>query len=469
MRRFAFIAFIACALLPGTQARAATREISGQTPAGAWYRIDVPDGWKAGDAVVFYQHGFDFSTPSGPPGLGPLKDVALAEGYAIAASSFRERGWALFDAIDDNRDLLAVFTQAFGAPGEMIPFGGSMGGLVALKLAEADGFPPVRGALAMCPAAAGARLWDSGIDLRLAYAVVCNGAGDLTRGDAPLWWAPNLDTIPDNLGDLSDLPGLVDNADVLNALAQVNRCTGINLPTYLRNDAMKRRLAELMTFTHITDEKFFLTNVGYSTFVLADLVRAPDKLAGLNPFTTMGVDYSSDPQIAAGIDRFDADTVAAQALRASSDFNGRIGSAKILSMHTSQDQLVIPGNEDFIRAVVPANQLTSAIVDEDAPTHCGFNTAEGLAGWEALRAWKDGAPQPSVANLQTACQTIVSRGIAAGPCRFDANAQVVPFDDIVRPRSVVAQPPRGHSTHAQPVSPRVRPDDATSGVRRINP
>lgn len=237
MRRWARFVFIACTLLLGAQAHAATREITGQTPAGAWYRIDVPDGWKPGGAVVFYQHGFDFSTPSGPPGLGPLKDIALKEGYAIAASSFRERGWALFDAIDDNRDLLAAFTQAFGAPGEMIPFGGSMGGLVALKLAEADGFPPVRGALAMCPAAAGARLWDSGIDLRLAYAVVCNGAGDLTRGDAPLWWALNLDMIPDNLGDLSNLPGLVDNADVINALAQVNRCTGINLPTYLRNEA----------------------------------------------------------------------------------------------------------------------------------------------------------------------------------------------------------------------------------------
>ena len=472
MRRLAAFLFAAGALCCGIDAMAATREITGQTRSGAWYRIDVPDGWKAGDAVVLYQHGFDFSTPAAPPGLGPLKDVALAEGYAIAASSFRERGWALFTALDDNRELLDTFTHAFGAPGEMIPFGGSMGGLVALKLAEADGFPPVRGALAMCPAAAGARLWDAGIDLRLAYAVVCKDAGDLTRGDAPLWWAPNLDSIPDNLGDLSDLAGLIDNADVLNALAQVNRCTGINLPTYLRIDAMQRRLAELMAFTHITDETFFLTNIGYSTFVLADLVRAPDKLAGLNPFTTAGVDYGSDPLIAAGIERFDADPVAADALHASSDFNGRVGSAKILSMHTSRDQLVIPGNEDFIRAAVPANQLTSAIVDEDAPTHCGFNEAEGLAGWEALRAWKDGAPQPRVADLQAACTALVAQGVAAGPCRFDANAQVVPFDEIVRPRpSASPARPTGHSTHAKPPSLPGSKAAATETLvaRRVNP
>ena len=171
--------------------------------------------------------------------------------------------------------------------------------------------------------------------------------------------------------------------------------------------------------------------------------------------------------IAAGIDRFSADPVAAYALHASSDFHGHVGSAKILSMHTSQDQLVIPGNEDFIRAVVPANQLTSAIVDEDAPTHCGFNDAEGLAGWEALRAWKDGAPQPSVANLQTACQSIVAQGVADGPCRFDPDAQVVPFDDIVRPRPSLVQRPTGHSAHAQPASPRVRPQDTGSSRRRI--
>jgi hypothetical protein len=377
-----------------------------------------------------YQHGFDIKPATNPPGLGPLDSVMLAEGYAVAATSYRERGWALFTAIEDNQELLGVFTQIAGAPGEIVPFGGSMGGLIALRLAEAPGFPPVRGSYALCPAAAGARLWDAAIDLRLAYDVVCHDAGDLPQGAQPLPWAFNLDMIPDDLSDLSD------QAQILRALLPLEQCTGVNLPPYLRNDAMQRRLDRLMAFTHITDEDFFVTNVGYSTFVLSDLVRAPDKLDSHNAFTTAGVDYSSDAGIDSGIARISAEPAAALELKRVSDFQGNVGGSKVLSMHTSRDQLVIPGNQDFVRRALPASQLTLAIVDEPAPTHCGFTAAEGLAGWEALRAWKDdGASQPDVADLQQACVTLAAGGIVAGPCRFDANAQITPFDNIVRPRA----------------------------------
>lgn len=445
MLRYVLLAIALCGNCANALAQTAVQEFTGTTPSGAWYHIELPAGWKAGDALVMYQHGLDFKDATSPPGVGPLSSVMLGEGYAIAASSFSQRGWALFSAIDDNRQLLDVFKGIAGAPGEIVPFGGSLGGLVALKLAEARGFPPVRGAFALCPVAAGSRVWDAAIDLRLAYDVVCKDAGSLPTGAQPLPWALNLNQIPDNLSDLSD------QIEVAKALLPLNQCTGINLPPYLRNDAMQRRLNELMAFTHITDEKFFLTNVAYSVFVLSDLVRAPDKLGNRNPFTTVGVDYSSDPVVDSGIARISADPAAAVAFRAASDFEGAVGAAKILSMHTSRDQLVIPSNQEFIRKALPADQLTSAIVDEDTPTHCGFTAAEGLAGWEALRAWKDGAPQPDVAALQHACSTIAASGSAAGPCRFDPDAQIAPFDSIVRPRPAAQPlPARGHSHHAIP-------------------
>jgi pimeloyl-ACP methyl ester carboxylesterase len=435
--------FALCLLL-AAPLQAATRVYTGIALSGAWYQIEVPDAWRAGDAVVLFQHGFDLKPASNPPSLGPLRDVMLAEGYAVAATSYRQRGWALFTAIADNRELLDVFTQKAGAPGEIVPFGGSMGGLIALRLAETRELPPVRGAYALCPAAAGARLWDAAIDLRLAWDVVCHDAGDLPRGDEPLPWALNLDLGPDDLGDLGDDDG------VARALVALNRCTGVNLPPYLRNDAMQRRLDELMAFSHITDEHFFVTNVGYAAFVLADIVRAPDKLGVRNPFTTAGVDYGSDPVIDAGIARLVADPGAAIALHAASDFRGAVGDAKVVSMHTSRDQLVIPGNEDFVRDLVPPEQRLVAIVDEDTPTHCGFSEAEGVAGWEALRTWKDGAQQPDVADLQRACTTYAASGLVDGPCRFDPDAQVTPFDAIVRPRPAATTTVPGHSTHARP-------------------
>lgn len=425
----------------------ATQEFTGRLGSGAYYHVEIPDGWQPGGALVLYQHGLDFTTPSDPPGLGPLRTAMLAEGYAIAATSYRERGWALFSAIDDNRDLLATFEGIAGVPGEVVPFGGSMGGLVALKIAEAPGFPPVKGAYALCPAAGGARLWDAAIDLRLAFDVVCgaDGAGEFPQGHQPLPWAFDLSDIPDGLGDL------LDEALLLPVLLPLEQCTGVNLPPVLRNDAMQRRLDELMAFAHVTDEDFFVTNIGYATYAMSELVRAPDKLDDRNPFTTLGVDYGSDPKIQAGILRIAADPAAAAELHAVSDFGGAIGAAKVLSMHTSQDQLVVPGNEDFVRDAVPADQRTIAIVDEDTPTHCGFSDAEGLAGWEALRAWKDGAPQPTVDDLQQQCQMLATSTGADGPCRFDPDATIVPFDEIVRPRPAGTLPgQRGHSHHQRP-------------------
>jgi len=445
------------ALMSISPARA-TEEFTGTVASGAYYHIAIPDGWQAGDALVLYQHGLDFAAANDPPGLGPLREAMLAEGYAIAASSYSQRGWALFRAIDDNRDLLDKFEQIAGAPGEIVPFGGSMGGLIALKVAEAPGFPPVRGAYALCPAASGARIWDAAIDLRLAIDVVCDEAGADTfpRGSEPMWWAFDLWQIPDDLGDLFD------QSLLLPVLLPLNQCTGVNLPPVLRNDAMQQRLDELMAFAHITDEDFFVTNVAYSTYVMSDLVRAPDKLDDANPFTTANVDYSSDAAIQHGIARILANSNAAAELHLVSDFRGDIGSAKVLSMHTSRDELVIPANEDFIRAALQADQRTIAIVDEDTPTHCGFSEAEGLAGWEALRTWKDGAPQPDVSDLQQQCETLQSSGEVDGPCRFDANPTVAAFDSVVRPRPALPSRVRGHSRHSRPTLP--PPHTAATGA-----
>ena len=446
IRNWCSFALLALTLAFGRDLHA-VQEFTGQAPSGAWYRIQAPDDWKPGDALVLFQHGLDFNPADGPPSLGPLKSVMLAEGYAVAASAFNQRGWAVFTAIDDNRELVALFEQKLGLPGEIVPFGGSLGGLLALKLAEAPGFPRVRMAYSLCPAAAGSRIWDTAIDLRLAYDVVCHGAGDLKKGSPPLPWALNLRDIPNDLGDLQD------QARVLPTLLDVTRCTGVGLPDYLRNDAMDKRRGELMAFAHITDEKFFVTTLGYSIYVMSDLVRAPDKLGGRNPFTTAGVDYGSDANIQAGIARITADPRAALQLRRASDFHGRVGAAKILSMHTSRDQLVIPSNQEFVRKALPADQLTSVLVDEDKPSHCGFTEPEGIAGWEALRAWRDGAAQPSATSLQASCERLVALGYVTGACRFDAESAIVPFDSLVPARPSSSLQPPSHSTRALPQPP----------------
>lgn len=414
------------ACLPAS-ALAATQEWTGTTDSGAHYRIAAPHDWRDGDGLVLYQHGFQSSVADRPPSLGPLADIMLAQGYAVAASRFRQAGWALFHAVDDNRELLARFAETVGTPGSVIPFGGSMGGLVALKLAEQDGFPPVPGVLSLCPAAQGSRLWDAAVDLRLAYDTICTGSGHrLPTGAEPLPWAMDLDDIP------LDLDYIGDQVSLLRVLAPVTRCTGLGLPAELRNSGMRSRLAKLMAVAGTTDEDFFATNLAYATFALGDLLRQPDKLDGRNALDNIGVRYA-DADIDASIARIEADPMAALQLRWLSDFHGNIGDTRIMSLHTSDDQLVIPGNQDVLRELVPPGQLVSAIVVESTPSHCGFTVAEGLAGWQALRLWMAGGPQPSVDDLQSGCEQLADGGVE-GPCRFDANAQYPPFDERVAPR-----------------------------------
>ena len=423
----------AIALLLAASAHA-ERDFSGTTASGAYYRIVVPDSWKDGDTLILYQHGLTFEPPRPDPSLGPIASLQLHEGYAIASSSYSQRTWAVFTAPDDNAQLLAAFKQQVGTPGAIIPYGASLGGLIALKLAEDPRFAPVPGVYAACPPAAGSRVWDTAIDLRLAYDVVCKGAGDLPTGDVPYPWAYNLGDIPDDLSDLQD------EAPVLQTLLPLNQCTGVSLPADFRNDAMQRRLAQLMNLVHITSEKFFVTNVGYATYALSDLVRAPDKLDDLSPFSNIGVNYG-DAMINTNIARIEGDPFASLYFRWASDFRGRIDPAtKVIAIHTSQDQLVIPANQYVLRQTLPGTQLTSALVNEATPSHCGFSLAEGVAGWEALRAWIASGSQPAVSNLQAGCNVALGAG-AAGPCRYDASITVPSFDSQVRPRQAVSAPP----------------------------
>ena len=411
----------------------AEKDFTGSTPSGAFYSIAVPDNWESGDILVMYQHGLSFEEPGPNPDLGPIKDLQLSEGYAVAASSYRQRSWALFTAADDNAELLDVFKQTVGAPGAIVPFGASLGGLISLKLAEDSRFAPVPGVYSACPPAAGSRAWDAASDLRLAYDVICKSAGDLPTGDQPYPWAYNLKDIPNDLSDLED------KAQLLQTLLPVNQCTGVNLPEEIRNGAMKRRLAELMAIDHITDEDFFVTNMGYATYAMSDLVRAPDKLNDLSPFSTVGVIYS-DAAVNDGIARIQSDPFASLYFKWASDFRGRVSATtKVISIQTNHDQLVIPANQDVLRHALPSSQLTSALVNESSPTHCGFTLAEGVAGWEALRAWIAETPQPKVSDLQNECNTAMAAG-AAGPCRFDASIAVPSFDSQVPPRQANTAP-----------------------------
>jgi hypothetical protein len=164
---------------------------------------------------------------------------------------------------------------------------------------------------------------------------------------------------------------------------------------------------------------------------MSDLVHDPRKLSGKIGTGNAGVDYG-DPAINASINRVVPNPGAANRLGKNYTPTGNVGKTKIVSLHTDKDGLVLVENEGEYAKLVPAGNLTTAIIVEGVPTHCGFTQAETVAGWESLRAWVGGAAQPTAASIQLTCDSLLTA--YSGPCRIDPGFVIPDMDGRIRPR-----------------------------------
>lgn len=405
-------------LLLTAGAAQAAWERTGQTPSGAVYRLAVPEGWRAGDGLVVYQHDLSFERDLAPD-LGPLLRQQLAQGYAVAASGYSQAGWALFASGQDNRELVERFRTDIGEPGPVLTYGRSMGGQVALQMA-ADPALPVAGALALCPVAAGSRAWDAALDLRVLYDAVCAGVagGELpAAGDRP--WLLEA--------------GAISAAGLEQVVLRSATCLGLGLAEDQRSAAQGERLARLKAAAGVDSDDLLLLNLGYATVGLSDLVRGAGKLAGRAALGNAGVDYG-DPVLDARVRRIAADAFAALELRLHGDARDG-GQARIVSLHSSGDELAPAAHQHWLRQRLAPDRLSSALVAAPTPAHCDISAAESAAAWDALHAWVQSAPQPDAVELQARCLALADDGRAAGPCRIDADLVPDALDAALRPRA----------------------------------
>lgn len=157
LKRSAFVAFFIVATVLGLATPALADDVvNGRLGPGALYRLVRPTLWNG--ALVVYAHGF--VTPDEPVAIPPDAERVIAllapQGFAVAVSSFSENGWAVKDGTQRTHQLLGIFTSKFGAPSRIYAAGGSMGGLIAVRLVETHPREFV-GLLAACPVAGGLR------------------------------------------------------------------------------------------------------------------------------------------------------------------------------------------------------------------------------------------------------------------------------------------------------------------------
>lgn len=387
--------------------------LDGATDGGALVRIQVPDVWNG--SLVIYNHGFDLGAivPS-TPSLGPLAGLMLSEGYAVAASSYQQNGWALYKTKNDLQNLVALFKANFGTPTEVLVHGFSLGGIVTAQAIEKANLGNVVGAYPACGAMAGSRSWDGAIDLRLVYDVICGGVAGAA--------------IP---GGGTGLPARFTEYPFGNAQlgGALQACFGLFAPPAFRTPSQTARLALFLDETDLP-ENFVATDMGFAVLALSDLIFDPAKLDGKQGMGNIGVTYDN-ASIDASIQRVAAHPGAKNRHEKNYTPAGKIGDVKVVSVHTDGDGLVIIEQEQpYVDSVNPAN-ITLAVVNEAGNTHCGFGAGELSAGWEALRGWVAGGPQPTVGSIQATCQAIDP---TPGACRYDP-AYVVPnLDGRVPPR-----------------------------------
>jgi alpha-beta hydrolase superfamily lysophospholipase len=135
----------------------------GATTDGAKYAIQVPEDFNG--TVFLYSHGYQYSVDVPPlgystatsldnPAVGPdemVNQTLLAQGYALAGSTFPVLGWNAAEAVKTNVELIGVVKKAFKDTKKVIAWGNSLGAYITQALAEK--YPKlIDGTGLMCPA-----------------------------------------------------------------------------------------------------------------------------------------------------------------------------------------------------------------------------------------------------------------------------------------------------------------------------
>jgi pimeloyl-ACP methyl ester carboxylesterase len=381
---------------------------------GAYYRIEVPDNWN-GDLVV-WNHGMDSNEPAplDVTDLGMLAPLQLSQGYAVAASSYRTQGWALFKSVEDNENLIKTFIENIGSPNNIYMVGGSMGGIISEQYLEKGHVGYVAAAYSVCGVLSGSKNLDAILDLRLTYDAVCKNV----PGAA----------IP---GGEDGLPAdsTLSEADLIGA---IHTCTGILYPAEYRTPEMQARLDKITQVNRI-NEASLLDNMAYAIYGIADLVNNPEKLDSKNGLWNYFVDYEDD-QINAEIKRVFPHPKGVHKLRKNYIPKGNTKGSKLLALSSDKDDLVPVENLSFIEKLMPENDLVTAVSVKDEPGHCGFSVAEVISGWESVRGWVEAGVKPTAQSFQQNCQLMEAAGLATGPCNIDPSFVVNDYDSRIRPR-----------------------------------
>ena len=422
---------------------AAVTTIPGTLPDGATYLIEVPSPWNG--TLLLYSHGYvvpGSPNPSQDVGDPVTRNFLLANGFALAGSSYATTGWAVQQALPDQIDVLDAFQKMVGTPTRTIAWGHSLGGMITAGLIQKypDRFDA---ALPMCGVlSGGVATWNQALDSAFAFNTLIAGGslqvvnisdpgGNLLSAEAALAVAQT--TAPGRarlalVFALGDTPGWFDPASPeparYNFAAQETNqflwASQVDFPFAfaLRAELELRADGNPSWNRGVNYRKQFAHSVDH------DEVIALYKQAGL--------DLEADLDALNDADRITANPSSVEYLEQNIVYNGDI-SVPVLTMHTTGDGLVSNQNEMAYADVVREdghNRLLRRIFVHRAG-HCTFTPAETVTALVNLSQrldtgrWPD--LDPTVLNAEAATLGPLNIGPSSF-IRFEPAEFLRPFD-----------------------------------------
>ena len=392
--------------------------LNGTLPDGATYLIQCPAGaWNG--TLYLYSHGY-----VAPGAANPAQDAGdpvtaawmLAQGYALAGSSYASTGWAIAQALPDQISTLDAFGSTYGQPKTTVAWGHSLGGIITAGLLQ-DYPNRFAAALPMCGVlSGGVATWNTALDGAFAFQKlidpsvqvvnITNPTANLRGAEAAVAQAQQT---PQGRARLALVAALGDTPGWFTPLSPEPAATD-----YAGQELNQFDWASQVTFPFVFAFRADLQaraggNPSWNTGVnyFSDLASSVDRSEVKALYQAAGLSLGHDVQTLNSSPRISADPKATAYLARNISFNGDID-VPVLTMHTTGDGLVVPENEQAYRQVVDraghGDLLRQIFVNRAG--HCAFTPAETITAVQTLEnrmstgQWH--VPSPAEMNSQAA-------------------------------------------------------------------
>ena len=437
LRRIGFmlLATVLFVSFAAAKANAAVTTNTGTFADGATYLIEVPSPWNG--TLLLYSHGY--VTPGSP---NPAQDVGdpltraflLANGFALAGSSYAHTGWAIQEALLDQIEVLDTFNAMFGKPKRTIAWGHSLGGIITAGLIQRN---PHRfdAAMPMCGVlSGGVATWNQALDGAFAFKTLFNFGGPLQVVNItnPL---PNLALSESILAAAQATPQGRARIALAAAMGDTPGWFNPASPEPAASDFASQEANQFLWFADVDFPFIFALraelefraggNPSWNTSVnyFEQFENSVNKAEVIALYKAAGLNLEDDLETLNHAARISANPASVEYLEQNIMFNGDID-MPVLTLHTTGDGLVANQNETAYRNTVreagERRRLRQVFVHRAG--HCTFTPAETVTVLGNLIERLDSGHWPDLDS-----SALNAEAGALGPLNI-APPSFIPFD-----------------------------------------